>query len=225
MTVHGVGLNPRRTGLLDVLERMGARIAIYNRRPIGGEPAGDVEVRASELVGAAVSAAEVPALVDELPLLALAACHARGETVVRGRLRAPGEGDRSDRGGRRGAPPDRRRTSARRRTASGFAACPHACAEAWSTRAATTGSRCSARSPASPRGRRRPSGRRGRRDELSRASSTSSSSSRTALVDKTRGHDRRDRRPGRLGQEHGRAHARAAARASSTSTPARCTAR
>ena len=84
VTVHGVGLNPRRIGLLDILERMGARVAIYNRRPIGGEPAGDVQVRSSELVGATVSPAEVPALVDELPLLALAACHARGETVVRG---------------------------------------------------------------------------------------------------------------------------------------------
>lgn len=84
LTVHGVGLNPRRTGLLDVLERMGARIAVYNRRQVDGEPAGDVEVRASELVGATVSAAEVPGLVDELPLLALAACHARGDTVVRG---------------------------------------------------------------------------------------------------------------------------------------------
>jgi 3-phosphoshikimate 1-carboxyvinyltransferase len=84
LTVHGVGLNPRRIGLLDVLERMGARIAVYNRHLVGGEPAGDVEVRASELVGASVSAEEVPALVDELPLLALAACHARGETVVRG---------------------------------------------------------------------------------------------------------------------------------------------
>jgi 3-phosphoshikimate 1-carboxyvinyltransferase len=84
VTVHGVGLNPRRTGLLDVLGRMGARIAIYNRRPIGGEPAGDVEVRTSDLVGATVSAEEVPALVDELPLLAVAACHAHGDTVVRG---------------------------------------------------------------------------------------------------------------------------------------------
>jgi 3-phosphoshikimate 1-carboxyvinyltransferase len=84
VTVHGVGLNPRRTGLLDVLESMGARVAVYNRRSLGGEPAGDVEVRASELVGATVSAEQVPALVDELPLLALAACHARGETVVRG---------------------------------------------------------------------------------------------------------------------------------------------
>ena len=84
VTVHGVGLNPRRTGLLDVLERMGARVAVYNRRLIGGEPAGDVQLRASELVGATVTAAEVPRLVDELPLLALAACHARGETVVTG---------------------------------------------------------------------------------------------------------------------------------------------
>jgi 3-phosphoshikimate 1-carboxyvinyltransferase len=84
LTVHAVGLNPRRIGLLDVLERMGVRIAIYNRRSVGGEPAGDVEIRSSELVGATVSAAEVPALIDELPLLALVACHARGDTVVRG---------------------------------------------------------------------------------------------------------------------------------------------
>ena len=63
---------------------MGARVAVYNRRAIGGEPAGDVEVRASELVGTAVSAEEVPALVDELPFFALAAGHARGESVVRG---------------------------------------------------------------------------------------------------------------------------------------------
>jgi 3-phosphoshikimate 1-carboxyvinyltransferase len=63
---------------------MGARIAIYNRRPIGGEPAGDVEVRSSDLVGATVSAEEVPTLIDELPLLAVVASHARGDTVVHG---------------------------------------------------------------------------------------------------------------------------------------------
>ena len=84
LTVHGVGLNPRRTGLLAVLERMGARIAIYNRRPVGSEPAGDVEIRASELVGATVTPAEVPSLVDEIPMFALAAAHARGDSVVRG---------------------------------------------------------------------------------------------------------------------------------------------
>jgi 3-phosphoshikimate 1-carboxyvinyltransferase len=84
VTFHGLGLNPRRTGLLDVLERMGARIAVYNRRTIGGEPAGDLEVQASPLVGATVTADEIPALVDELPLFALAAGHARGDSVVRG---------------------------------------------------------------------------------------------------------------------------------------------
>ena len=84
LTVHGVGVNPRRTGLLAVLERMGARVAIYNRRSIGGEPAGDVELRASDLVGATVIPAEVPSLVDELPMFALAAAHARGDSVVRG---------------------------------------------------------------------------------------------------------------------------------------------
>jgi 3-phosphoshikimate 1-carboxyvinyltransferase len=84
VTVHGVGLNPGRIGLLDVLERMGARIAVYNRRSIGAEPAGDVQVQASELVGTRVSAAEVPSLVDELPLFAVAASHARGESTVRG---------------------------------------------------------------------------------------------------------------------------------------------
>jgi 3-phosphoshikimate 1-carboxyvinyltransferase len=84
VTVHGIGLNPRRIGLLDVLERMGARIAVYNRRLVGGEPAGDVEVRSSELVCTQVGADEVPLLVDELPLFAVAACHARGESVVRG---------------------------------------------------------------------------------------------------------------------------------------------
>jgi 3-phosphoshikimate 1-carboxyvinyltransferase len=84
LTVHDVGLNPRRTGLLDVLERMGARLTVYHRRRVGGEPIGDVEVRAGHLVATTVDADEVPLLVDELPLVALAAGMAHGETVVRG---------------------------------------------------------------------------------------------------------------------------------------------
>jgi len=84
VTVHDVGLNPGRTGLLDVLERMGARVAVYNRRSVAGEPVGDVQVQSSELVGAKVTAAEVPSLVDELPLFAVAASHARGESIVLG---------------------------------------------------------------------------------------------------------------------------------------------
>jgi 3-phosphoshikimate 1-carboxyvinyltransferase len=82
--VHGVGVNPTRTGLLDVLERMGARIAYFNRRVEGGEPVADLEVAHADLVATAIGADEVPRLVDELPLFALVAGMARGESVVRG---------------------------------------------------------------------------------------------------------------------------------------------
>jgi 3-phosphoshikimate 1-carboxyvinyltransferase len=84
LTVHGVNLNPRRTGMLDVLERMGGRVTVFNRRRIGGEAGGDLDVRPAELVGTDVNAAEVPLLVDELPLFALLAVHARGDSVLRG---------------------------------------------------------------------------------------------------------------------------------------------
>jgi 3-phosphoshikimate 1-carboxyvinyltransferase len=84
LTVHDVGLNPRRTGLLDVLERMGAHVAVFNRRRQGGEHVGDVQVEYAQLVATHVNAEEVPLLVDELPLVALLASHARGETRVRG---------------------------------------------------------------------------------------------------------------------------------------------
>jgi 3-phosphoshikimate 1-carboxyvinyltransferase len=95
--VHGVNLNPRRTGLLAILERMGARITVYNRRDVGGEPAGDLEVHTAPLVGAVVGRDEVPVAIDELPLFALAAACARGESVLRGaeELRAK-ESDRID---------------------------------------------------------------------------------------------------------------------------------
>ncbi len=84
LTIHDVGLNPRRTGLLDVLERMGARITIFNRRRAGGEWTGDLEVHSSELTATDVGAEEVPRLVDELPLFALAAAGARGDSRLTG---------------------------------------------------------------------------------------------------------------------------------------------
>lgn len=84
LTVHGLNLNPRRIGLLDVLERMGARITVFNRRRIGGEAGGDLDVRSAELVATTIGAAEVPLLVDELPLFALLAVHAHGDSVVSG---------------------------------------------------------------------------------------------------------------------------------------------
>jgi 3-phosphoshikimate 1-carboxyvinyltransferase len=84
LTIHDVGLNPRRTGLLDVLERMGAHLQIFNRRRAGREQVGDVQIQYSELGAVEVDAAEVPRLVDELPLVALLASHARGKSIVRG---------------------------------------------------------------------------------------------------------------------------------------------
>ncbi len=63
---------------------MGARITIYNRREIGGEPGGDLEVHSAPLVGTTVRSDEVAVAIDELPLFALAAACARGESVLRG---------------------------------------------------------------------------------------------------------------------------------------------
>jgi 3-phosphoshikimate 1-carboxyvinyltransferase len=84
LRIHGVNLNPTRTGFLDVLERMGARLAVFNRRRAGGEPVGDLEVRSAELVATEIGPEEVPRLVDELPLFALVAACARGSSSVRG---------------------------------------------------------------------------------------------------------------------------------------------
>ena len=84
LTFHDLGVNPRRTGLLAVLERMGARVSVFDRRRVGGEPVASVQVQPGELVATEIEASEVPALVDELPLVALLASHARGETRVSG---------------------------------------------------------------------------------------------------------------------------------------------
>jgi 3-phosphoshikimate 1-carboxyvinyltransferase len=80
----GVGVNPTRTGLLDALRLMGADIRLSNETTSGGEPVADIAVRSSSLRGIEVDGEMVPRLIDEVPLLALAACFAHGETVVRG---------------------------------------------------------------------------------------------------------------------------------------------
>jgi 3-phosphoshikimate 1-carboxyvinyltransferase len=84
LRIAGVGVNPARTGLMHVLERMGARISLYNRTASGAEPVADVEVEHADLVATEIEPAEVPGLIDELPLFALAASMARGESAVRG---------------------------------------------------------------------------------------------------------------------------------------------
>jgi 3-phosphoshikimate 1-carboxyvinyltransferase len=84
LTVHDVGLNPRRTGILDVLERMGTRVAVHARHRVAGELIGDVEVVAQPLVATKIQAEEVPLLVDELPLFGLLAACARGKSYLNG---------------------------------------------------------------------------------------------------------------------------------------------
>lgn len=79
----GVGLNPTRTGLLSILKRMGAEIKVEEEGERGGEPSGRLHVRASQLRGTEVGGGEIPLAIDELPLVALAACFAEGETTIR----------------------------------------------------------------------------------------------------------------------------------------------
>ncbi|MGA8745372.1 MAG: 3-phosphoshikimate 1-carboxyvinyltransferase [Solirubrobacterales bacterium] len=82
LRLDGVGLNPTRTGLLEILERMGARVEVEPQGERGGEPIGRLRVRASDLRGVEVGGAEVPLAIDELPLVALAACFAEGRTRI-----------------------------------------------------------------------------------------------------------------------------------------------
>jgi 3-phosphoshikimate 1-carboxyvinyltransferase len=84
VTVEGVGINPLRSGLLECLHEMGADIAVLNRRGEGGEPVADIRARSGMLCGADIPAARAPRMIDEYPILAVAAACARGRTVMRG---------------------------------------------------------------------------------------------------------------------------------------------
>lgn len=84
VVIDNVGLNPRRTGLLDTLLEMGANIEILDRREIAGEPVGDLRVRSSLLHGIDVPTARVPDMIDEFPAFAIAAACADGTSRVRG---------------------------------------------------------------------------------------------------------------------------------------------
>jgi 3-phosphoshikimate 1-carboxyvinyltransferase len=84
LVIQNLSLNPRRAGLLAVLERMGARINVFNRRRVGGELVGDLQIHSAELTATEVKPEEVPLLVDELPIFALAAATAHGDSWVTG---------------------------------------------------------------------------------------------------------------------------------------------
>ena len=84
VTIEGVGVNPLRTGLLECLRDMGADIALLNERDEGGEPVADLRARAGPLTGADIPAERAPRMIDEYPILAVAAACAGGRTVMRG---------------------------------------------------------------------------------------------------------------------------------------------
>jgi 3-phosphoshikimate 1-carboxyvinyltransferase len=79
-----VGVNPTRTGVIDILKLMGADIEISNRHEVGGEPVADLRVRAAELNGIDIPVEQVPLAIDEFPALFVAAACARGRTVLTG---------------------------------------------------------------------------------------------------------------------------------------------
>lgn len=84
LTITGVGVNPTRTGLLDILALMGADLRVVNHRSAGAEPVADIEVRPAQLKGIHVPEHLVPLAIDEFPVLFVAASCAQGETIVTG---------------------------------------------------------------------------------------------------------------------------------------------
>ncbi len=84
LLLKNVGINPTRTGILDVLKDMGAKITLQNERTSGGEAAADMLVEYSELHGVSFGAEIMPRLIDEIPIIAVAALCAKGDTVITG---------------------------------------------------------------------------------------------------------------------------------------------
>jgi 3-phosphoshikimate 1-carboxyvinyltransferase len=84
VTITGVGVNPTRTGLLEVMNRMGADIQLLNKREEAGEPVADIRVKSAPLRGVAIGPELIPQTIDEFPVLCVAAAVAEGDTVVTG---------------------------------------------------------------------------------------------------------------------------------------------
>ncbi len=84
ITLEHVGINPTRTGVIDILRLMGADITLSNEREVGGEPVADIRVRSAKLKGINIPEALVPLAIDEFPVLFVAAACAEGQTVLTG---------------------------------------------------------------------------------------------------------------------------------------------
>ncbi|MDD4602109.1 MAG: 3-phosphoshikimate 1-carboxyvinyltransferase, partial [Negativicutes bacterium] len=84
LILHNVGMNPTRTGVIDVLKRMGANIQVTNESFAGKEPIADIIVSSAQLNGIDIEPELIPSLVDEIPVLTVAALFAKGRTIIRG---------------------------------------------------------------------------------------------------------------------------------------------
>lgn len=82
IVIKNVGLNPTRTGIIDIVKRMGGDVEILDEKEVSGEPVGDIRVKYSALKGCNISGEDIPRLIDELPVIALLATQAEGETIV-----------------------------------------------------------------------------------------------------------------------------------------------
>jgi 3-phosphoshikimate 1-carboxyvinyltransferase len=83
LLIENVGVNPTRTGVLDILLAMGADITLENARETAGEPVADLRVRSSALKACTIEGSIIPRLIDEIPVLAVAAAVAQGTTTIR----------------------------------------------------------------------------------------------------------------------------------------------
>jgi 3-phosphoshikimate 1-carboxyvinyltransferase len=83
LLIENVGVNPTRTGILEVLAMMGADVNLENHRIVAGEPVADLRVKTSQLKGCEISGNIIPRLIDEIPIIAVAACFAQGKTIIK----------------------------------------------------------------------------------------------------------------------------------------------
>jgi 3-phosphoshikimate 1-carboxyvinyltransferase len=83
LLVENVGINPTRTGVLEILTKMGAQLQLENERVVAGEPVADIRIKTSQLQACEISGNIIPRLIDEIPILAVAAVFAKGTTIIK----------------------------------------------------------------------------------------------------------------------------------------------
>ena len=83
ITVKNVGINPTRSGIIDVMKRMNAEISVLNERVVSGELVADINIKYSDLKGTTIEGSDIPRLIDEIPVIAVMATQAEGTTVIK----------------------------------------------------------------------------------------------------------------------------------------------